>query len=435
MSDVEDMQARSLARENRLELIRREHRTLRVWKNFYQYRNHGDTDEASAAFEALIYWFLPGGRTLIILTISLGGFFTVLLMHEQNQLVAQQTYELRRQIYEQAQTDRAARVTDIKDKLYRWSDESRIARKAWEATPTEERSKRPPDAQPFFDAAIRSEALRQLLSLSASPLIPPTPAEYETLGTVLSAWPCRQFGVFCGYLQEKRPVDEANSDSSKKDRIEIDLAESFLSDTRALTISSTRYLRILAPHSDLSRANLSYAALRNADLSESTITRAVLDRTDLRKADLTRAALRKASLRGADLRGAFLRGADLRESAMDHARLENAVLGEKYDIIAGYIPASDLSGANLRFANLRGADLAGADLSGANLEYANLQGATLRGAILVGADLSDATLEDADLESANLESAIYDCATLLMIRPTDGFGTFGVRGECLNPTR
>jgi uncharacterized protein YjbI with pentapeptide repeats len=344
------------ARENHLELIRQEHRLFKVWRNFFHYRNERDAEEREASREALLYWFWPSGRTaLVLFTISVGGIATVLLMHKQNELMAMQNYELRRQIYEQAQTDRARQFTDIKDKLYRESDYS-ITRRRELPEGITEFFRFLPTEEPYFNAKTREEALSQYLILSISPLKKPPKPEPQQLREILFGdWPCRQFDWWCDDLVEDSQAGAEEEDDIQ--RTAVFLGSAFLS---GIDISQYRgqfeRIRLNADGGDLHDAILGGAYLVDANLTN-------------------------GNLHLTHLRGANLTGANLQNSMLAHS--------------------------NLIEANLSNVDLYGSDLTGAWLDYADLTDAILGKVDLTEADLSHAIYTCEQLtEARNWEQAL-----------------------------
>lgn len=362
---AQQTETESQTRKNHLRLIRQEHRFLAVWRNFYYYRLEGDAKERNAALWAVLSLFVPGRFTVVALTIAGGGVFTLLLMQTNNELLADQNYELRRQIYEQAQPDRAAQLTGIKDKLYRETQNSIDARSKWSALSQEEASGlEEPDRQSFFNGRTREEALKQFFQLSANPLDEPLQITPRRLIDIVKAAPCEQFGIYCS---DKQRIADLNGGGDKvetvSDRLPANLRGALLADI------IWEESRILLPMLDL--------LLVAANLQGS-----YLESMDLQGADLKKANLRSANLFNSNLQGADLMGADLR-------------------------------GAKLMLVNLQGAKLPYTNLENSNLSRADLRDAELKGASLIGADLREAKLRGADLRKANFLNAFYNCEQLM----------------------
>ena len=103
----------------KVEMIEQEHRLLSVLSNLYHTYSSGDRTEKVASIKALIYYLLPGGRTVIIVSGGvLIGLLTLILMQKNNELVAASNYHLQEQIYVQSNSDRLSKVAKITEYLY-----------------------------------------------------------------------------------------------------------------------------------------------------------------------------------------------------------------------------------------------------------------------------------------------------------------------------
>lgn len=93
-------EARFQALEHRL--LEQEHRTFSIWLNFFQSFRRGHEGQRWPAFKAVLYSLMPGRVTTIVLWGTLIGVITILLMHQNNLLLARQNRYFQEQIYLQA---------------------------------------------------------------------------------------------------------------------------------------------------------------------------------------------------------------------------------------------------------------------------------------------------------------------------------------------
>ena len=117
-----------------------------------------------------------------------------------------------------------------------------------------------------------------------------------------------------------------------------------------------------------------------------------------------------------DLSDRSFKYADFSNSTLVNINFSNADLQganlRVAELQGAYLYEAQLQGADLLFAKLQGADLGLAKLQGVNLGLAQLQGADLRAAQLQGANLRAAQLQGADLRGAGLQGADLDWAEL-----------------------
>ena len=407
-SDINEL--KQLVEENRLTLIEQEHRFISAWVNFFKSRK-GPPKEKTAALHAVIVRFLPGRFLLLATGGAFIGLLTIALMERNNQIMVQQNYEIRRQIYIQQKTDRAEQLTKIKDYLYKSKEGPypSINKSKLRFTLKEE--------SPFYNRNIRQEAFNQYKSITETPLTEPVNSSQQSiinsiLSSATSPLPSAVEGNDTQPLSRVK-VDLPGAHLRGLDMYSLDLQNANLQEAnlyKALLIR-TNLRGADLQEADLQGANLSGANFQGADLSGANFQGAVALVVNLQGANLQGAGLRwaylpGANLQGADLQGANLQGADLQEANLQEADLRGAILA------GANLLWAFLQGANLQGANFQGADLSGAYLQGADLQKVNLQGAGLQGAYLQGADLQGAGLQGAGLQGANLQEANLSGANL-----------------------
>lgn len=153
--------------------------------------------------------------------------------------------------------------------------------------------------------------------------------------------------------------------------------EATQADFRGMRAFQSIFLKLIAPQSDFSGADMgSTAFLGAADLAASRF-------------DEARAI--QATFQGANLAGASFARAQFDRAVLSEANLDGAILR-----LAGW------RGALFGQATMTGVDAFGANFHSAQLRRADLSGAQMRAANLYSCDLSDAKLTAVDFTAANL---------------------------------
>lgn len=377
-------------------LLEQEHRTLAVWFNFFQSFRGGHEGKRWPSTKALIQSLLPG-RTMVLVTGgTLIGLMTVLLMYQNNLLLARQNQYFQQQIYSQGNTERRRTLVDIKEKLYAGTDESqRLVRERNACV----RNATTGCGEPVFLEAkynyqIRRESVLSYLDIQRNPLEKPKEESLPTLSS--STWT-----LWLSFLNSE---DGNEEDLIKRDKAVGACARPDTNLSAPIDLSGA-----LLQGVDLSHLCFQFVSFVGADFR-----RAKLRKANMMRADIGLANLRGANLEFANLDSATLAEADLREASLDGAELKNAVM-----LMANLKDAS-LRDANLKRAymvdvNLEGADLTDAHLQGADLMKAYMRDVDLDGANLEQADLSNADLSESYLGNANLEGANLNGANLLEV--------------------
>lgn len=405
-------------------VIEQEHRFLSIWFNFFRSFGEDHKGKRWPALKAVLQWFIPSGRVALIITSgTLIGLFTILLMFQNNKLLASQNYWLQRQINVQAESQREVQMIDIMEKLYEATPESMKEfdsyRKCSIKRNTEssrgkilEKCGNEPTLVSKHNSKSRTEAAKAYINITNNPLKKAELERYSLLNSMSEL--LSEIGVLMKAGQQRKPEPRDISENVPCDPANVIELNGALLNGVNLPAQCLR-------GANLSRANLSEANLREADLNEANLnganlSSAVLVWASLTRAQLSYANLSKASLRSADLQQASMQGANLRDADLSAANLSGTNLRDA-NLYAASLSKTNARNANLMMVNLIGSNLIGSDLSGSNLRAADLRHADLRDTNLSKVDLREAILVGAaftgsDLSRANLRDIYFRNATL-----------------------
>ena len=251
------------------QLIEQDHRLPHIVWNFFKRGWFGSTDPLRTSSRKAFVWFWFRPTTIAVAAGGLAAWFSVVLLHRQNALVAQQTdavIEQNKKFDSQLeQINKQLALQESKDKAERDADYE--TRKAQLLAIIYDSEQRWPWSTPEPKASLRA---RQESATSFSRL----------------------------QTANGQPVDLRRSN----------LRGAIL---RHAILRGADLRRADLRDTDLRRVNLSGANLSRADLSSASLSRTDLVDADLGCAILTRANLIDANLIGADLTGADLTGAYL----------------------------------------------------------------------------------------------------------------------------
>ncbi len=384
-------------------LVEQEHRLFPVILNVYKSFLSSDSAGKAAALKALIYYLIPGGRAVIIVSGGLIiGFLTLVLMQKNNELVAASNFHLQEQIFIQANSDRLSKLAKITEYLYE-RDNSQ-----------EEQSNKP---VPLYNRFTRTDAFNQLVKITVSPLTPPSIAPQEKLIDILLRVLCENTQYLCstGRLENGSNKNEDNR------RYDLDVKSALLI---GLNWPDTTKVRLVADNANFSDANMREAFVTNASFKETKFHRTILE-----KAVLTESDFEKSMFDGVNLTEANLAGSNLQYTILNKTSLLGAVLADTkmnyMTITHSDLSYSVLNGAILSSASFTNVDISDTDFTGVNemiggyFESSNFNKAkmsnldlnrnsfrhsTFKGTIFTDSNLAVVSFRNSDLTNANLQS-------------------------------
>ncbi len=298
----------------------------------------------------------------IFFCLLIGLVFIGLKIHQQNELLANQTAQQKAILQQQLELKESIRKSGL---VHLMSEILVKVEKELHDNPTRK---------------LSDETIARLSDLSHS--FEPQPYIYLETDSLLKKKPSPERGQLLLALSRMK----IDSISFKKIKSTVSFAGADLSKTNLSEIN-------------LSGANLTCAIFREAILNHSNFEKADLRGTDfwaanLNQANLKNAKLNRANLSWAELNRANLSSTDLRDINLQSAKLRDANFSDS-KIRTGNLQHTICSNAVFKKADLKDAKLNHANIENANFTNADLRRANLSEAFLKNVNFTDALLTEA----------------------------------------
>jgi len=471
---------------NKLYLLSQEHRFIAIAKNMYNAFKNKNRNEKWSAVKSLFFYFKPGSRVALIIGGGLLiGIPTISLMQKNNEYVASQNYQLQKQIFVQANSDRRLQLSSIIEYLYK----------------TKASIKNEPDLEasiePEFNRYIRVNALKQIVEIEGNPLEIPKHEENENISQLVSRVICENVSYLCENLSNtetessigivelqklfsfihKKLCNESDHWYGKESycgrMIEFKESKQYEFNDTVSELLSLKEMHCLVDHEDDLCAKINQAIQVNIDFKETVnipeallngivwpdtrnvvvnaerayvkgtkFDSSILFASDFGEANFTGVELKLVDMRWSNLLGinfsnARIQGGDFNGSEMSYMILNNTeFVNVKMNFVTlqetDFRKVSTIKGCSFIGAKMAKSNMRGVDISRNDFKYVDLEDSNLMGTDLFDVRFENANLRNVSFNMANFKNVILKNAD---VKGADFSGAVNISCEQLKTAK